>query len=219
MVSTFRNNVQTALRSELPGQQAQYAMAHGFRRPYPEVPSDARQAGVMALFYPVEDQLRLALIERASSNPNDRHGGQIGFPGGKYELKDNDLQQTALRETEEEIGVPASDVEVLGKLTELYIPVSHFQVHPYVGVLDYCPEFRPQWEEVQSVVEVPLGQLFDPARRKTTDLQVRREITLKEVPYFELADRVVWGATAMMLNELITIMETVDLANELLIIE
>jgi 8-oxo-dGTP pyrophosphatase MutT (NUDIX family) len=208
MTDSFRGYLSTALAAKLPGPDAQYAMAHGFRRPYAQAPADARQAGVMALFYPGEQQMELALIKRASSNPNDRHGGQIGFPGGKFEQKDRNLQDTALRETEEEIGVPSQDIEVLGKLTNLFIPVSHFQVHPYVGIIDYRPTFQPQWEEVEAVLEVPVPHLFEAERRKTTHLKVGNGITLKDVPYFDLRDKIVWGATAMMLNELIQVLST-----------
>lgn len=215
MTDSFRDYLNSGLEVDLPGPDAQYAMAHGFRRPYTETPDDARQAGVMALFYPREDQMHLALIERASSNPNDRHGGQIGFPGGKYETSDRDLQDTAVRETEEEIGVAGQDIDVLGKLTNLFIPVSHFQVHPYVGILDYHPTFKPQWEEVQSVLEVPVSHLFDLDRRKTTDLQIGRGINLKDVPYFDFGKKIVWGATAMMLNELIQVLSASKISKEL----
>ncbi|MBR9919890.1 MAG: CoA pyrophosphatase [Bacteroidetes bacterium] len=205
MINKFSNQLHKALQNPLPGVEKQYEMAHAVRNPAYSTPPDARQAGVMALFYPKQEDWHLVLIERTSRNPNDRHGGQVSFPGGKHEPEDQDLRQTALRETEEEIGVGAKDIEVLGKLTELYIPVSHFQVHPYVGLLPYQASFDPQEEEVESILEVPVNHLLDPKRRLTTDLKVRENMILKRVPYFELEDKIVWGATAMMLNELIHI--------------
>ncbi|MCB0621493.1 MAG: CoA pyrophosphatase [Saprospiraceae bacterium] len=194
------------LQSPLPGREAQYRMAHAVRRSHADPPPDARIACVLALLYPQRAGWHLALIERMASNPNDRHGGQISFPGGKQEKDDPSLLFTALRETEEEIGVPAQGVNVLGELTELYIPVSNFIVHPFVGYLDFTPEFQPQPEEVRSIVEVPLSLLQDPTSIQTTDLRLAPNLVLKQVPYYNVGGKVVWGATAMMLSELLEVL-------------
>ena len=193
----------------LPGPDAQYAMSHVLRQREAAVPEDARVACVMCAFYRKDDEWYLPLIKRASKNPNDKHGGQIGLPGGKQEDVDVSLIATALRETEEEIGVPTSAIQVLGGLTSLYIPVSNFQVYPFVGVIDSLPVFVEQVEEVEEVVEVPLRALLDPAARQLTDLRVRSTIVLKEVPYFNVSDRVIWGATAMILGELTEVLHSV----------
>lgn len=183
-------------------------MAHLARRGEFPIPDSARKAGVLAMFYPnAQGEWHLALIERVSHHPGDRHGGQISFPGGRYEEGDGTLMQTALRETREEIGVDTSDVKVLGALTELYIPVSNYLVHPFVGILPYTPVFSPQWSEVQSVVEASLESLLQASTRQITDLQLSTNILLKEVPYFNVSGKVVWGATAMILNELLEVME------------
>ena len=147
----------------------------------------------------------MILIQRVSSNPNDRHGGQIGFPGGKQEESDKSLEMTAIRETEEEIGIKGNDVQVLGNLTELYIPVSNFLVYPYVGYLSYTPEFKRQETEVNLILEVPFAHFLDPSIRQVIDLQVRKNITLKNVPYFNINGKVLWGATAMMMSELVEV--------------
>jgi 8-oxo-dGTP pyrophosphatase MutT (NUDIX family) len=182
-------------------------MAHASRLPEVSIPPNARQAAVLALFYPKDSDWHLVFIERDSSNPNDRHSGQISFPGGKYEAGDGSLANTALREAQEEVGVDAEKIELLGALTDLYIPVSNFQANPYVGFTNETPTFIPQVSEVRSILEVPFPLLQQPEIVQTIDLQLAQNLILKRVPYFNLFGKVVWGATAMMLNELLAIME------------
>ena len=125
-------------------------MAH-FNRPYsPEIPQDAKLACVMLLLYPKDNQTYFVLIERMSTNKNDRHSGQISFPGGKLDQTDLTLLDGALRETEEEVGINRKDIKSIGSLTDLYIDVSNFHVFPFIGTLDYTPKFVPQPTEVQS---------------------------------------------------------------------
>ena len=180
-------------------------MAHVVRRRVDPPPADARHAGVLALFYPKNSDWHIVLIERASSHADDRHSGQVGFPGGKYEEEDQTLDNTALREAEEEVGVDSSQVELLGKLTDLYIPVSNFLVSPYVGFTTQTPQFQPQLSEVRAVLEVPFERLAHPDTRQKTDLSLSQNIILRNVPYFDVQGKIVWGATAMMLNELLEV--------------
>ena len=195
------------LHTPLPGRAAQYRMAHAVRQSSAIPPDDARQAGVMALFFPQADEWQLTLIQRTSHNPQDRPGGQIGFPGGKMEHSDANLQHTELRETEEEIGVAATDIQVLGRLSELYIPVSNFLVHPFVGYLDYAPRFRPQASEVEQVLTVPFRKLASPETRQLTDISISSQLILRDVPHYAVDGHVVWGATAMMISELLAVWE------------
>lgn len=199
----FIHQLEYALSKPLPGPAAQYKMAHTARKDHPPIPEQVREAGVMALFYPKQKEWQLALIQRNNDNPNDRHGGQISFPGGKREKTDHNLADTALRETEEEIGIKHTDINLLGGLSELYIPVSNFRVEPYVGFLDYTPEFRPQPSEVKAILEVPFSLLQNETSRQKTNLRVTPQIELKNVPYFNVNGHIVWGATAMMINELL----------------
>lgn len=207
MQNSFIQAMKDQLRQPLPGQAAQFRMAHVVRQQAVKPPPNARQAGVMALFYPHALNWHLVFIERQPHHGHDRHAGQISFPGGKFEETDASLQQTALRETEEEVGVPADQIKVLGKLTELYIPVSNFQVHPYVGYTGTRPDFVPETEEVSAILEVPFGHLVRPVTRKKTDLHLAANITLKGVPYFDVEGKILWGATAMMVSELIDVAE------------
>lgn len=202
LITTLEEKLQ---RGTLPGREVQYQMAHVIRRRYEPVPAQARKAGVLALFYPKDSDWHIVLIERNSSHPDDRHGGQISFPGGKFEEGDRSLADTALREAHEEVGVDPGTVQLIGELTELYIPVSNFLVKPYVGYTTVTPRFRPQLSEVRAIVETPVELLKRPEARRSTDLQLAENITLRNVPYFDVGGKIVWGATAMMLNELLEV--------------
>ncbi len=207
MRDDFIQRLADHLQQPLPGREIQFKMAHASRLPDLSVPANVRQAAVLALFYPKDKDWHLVFIERDASNPKDRHGGQISFPGGKYEEGDGTLANTALREAQEEVGVDAAKIEILGALTDLYIPVSNFQANPYVGFMAETPVFVPQVTEVRSILEVPFALLQQPEVVQRIDLQLAQNLILKQVPYFNLFGKVVWGATAMMLNELLAIME------------
>ncbi len=200
-------NLKQQLSKELPGRPAQYKMAHAVRLNYPPPPSDAKVACVLNLLYPKNDDWHIVLIERMSTHKDDRHSGQISFPGGGLESSDTSLSAGALREANEEVGVISGDIELLGQLTDIYIPVSNFLVHHFVGKLDYTPEFIPQPSEVKSILEVPLNHLRNPDTIQRKDLKISSNITLKNVPFYNVEDHVVWGATAMMLSEFLTVVE------------
>ncbi|MCB0568618.1 MAG: CoA pyrophosphatase [Phaeodactylibacter sp.] len=203
MDDRFIGRLKEKLQDTLPGIEAQYKMAHVVRRLYEPPPPTAKRAGVLALFYPKARKWHIVLIERSASHPADRHGGQISFPGGKYEESDGTLAVTALREAQEEVNIDPRKVELAGPLTELYIPVSNFLVSPYVGFTASTPEFRPQAHEVRSILEVPFDMLQRSETRQETDLRISEGITLRDVPYFNVFGKVVWGATAMILSELL----------------
>ena len=198
---TLTRHVEERLLAPLPGPEAQYRMAHVHRQAARQVPTDARNAGVMLLLYPGEEEAHTVLIRRQNLRAEDRHKGQIGLPGGKEEPADPSLAHSAIRETEEEVGVPREQIRLVRALTPLYIPVSNYLVHPYVGLAVERPTFVAQPEEVAEILEVPLAHLTDPAIRRQKDLRIDPHITLKRVPYFAVANEVVWGATAMILSE------------------
>ena len=206
MTDNLISNLQHRLSQPLPGRSAQYEMAHAVRQNPPPPPTDAREAGVLALLFPKEKTWHLTLILRQNNNPNDRHGGQVSFPGGKRDQTDADLQATALREAEEEVGIDRNSINILGALSELYIPVSNFKVQPYVGFVDSTPQFVPQPSEVQAILEVPFLHFLDNNTRRVKDLKLYPQLTLRDVPYFAVADQTVWGATAMMISELVAVL-------------
>lgn len=208
----FIDDLRARLAAPLPGRAAQYKMAsfHRLRElgETPTPPPDARVACVMNLLHRNDegDPWRTVLIQR-TANPRDRHSGQISFPGGRWEESDGpDLAAAALRETHEEIGISPVEVEILGRLTDLYIPVSNFVVHPFVGLLLGPPDFSPQPGEVEAVLTPPLDLFRGAGRRKKTTLRLGSGLVLPEVPYFDVDGRVLWGATAMILNEFLEVM-------------
>lgn len=201
------NKLQYVFQQPLPGVEAQARMSHISRYMPPVIPADAKESAVMMLFYPHQSDWHIVLIQRTNNNPNDRHGGQISFPGGRMDASDVDLKATALRETEEEIGIPQEDIRVLGALTNLYIPVSKFKVQPYVGILDYKPDFIPQVSEVEHILSPRFSHLQSNKSLRYKDMSLSSRLTIKDVPYFDVEQRVVWGATAMIISEVLVMLE------------
>jgi 8-oxo-dGTP pyrophosphatase MutT (NUDIX family) len=155
----------------------------------------------MLLIYPKDEQLHTVLIQRASSNQNDKHSGQVSFPGGKLEKNDESMAFCAKRETFEEIGVPIKDIELLGALTPTYIPVSDFHVFPFVGFVSQEPQWKKQQSEVVEILQVPLFHFLEEKNQSETTIVVQG-FTLNNVPYFDVFGKKVWGATAMILSEM-----------------
>lgn len=154
----------------------------------------------MAVFYPNDQHLtHLVLILRKTYR--GIHSNQVGFPGGRVEVYDKNLKHTALRETEEEVGISKDDVRVIKKLTKLYIPPSDFWVHPYVGIIDKTPILKPQESEVEKILEVNLDDFLNEENLIIQKLSTSYASEI-EVPAYMLNGHVVWGATAMMLSEL-----------------
>jgi len=188
------------LQKKLPGEKAHNIMAPSIRNYALKKadPSKARKSGVLLLLYPREEQLNIGLIRRSTGGHN--HSGQMSFPGGKYELSDTSLIHTALRETQEELGIPIEQVKVLGCLTHLFIPVSNFHVAPVVGILPHPPEVIPNPFEVDQFVEIPLNVLFHP--NNISNQEIIKNGYRIQTPYYNALGNKVWGATAMILSEL-----------------
>ncbi len=158
-----------------------------------------RLGGVLMLLYCAADELHLVLTLRPTYD--GVHSGQVSCPGGRHEPPES-LEMTALRETEEEIGVPPARIAILGRLTTLYILPSDYEVHPFVGFHDGGPPtFAPDPREVAAIIETPLARLLDPAARGEEEWELRGLRMM--VPYFLVDGHKVWGATAMMLSELV----------------
>lgn len=204
-VHDFEPSLRAILARGLPGLAGQRALAPRPRRgwkPEDAPPADCRQGGALVLCYPHDGAIHLVLTRRAQGMQN--HAGQISLPGGAVEA-DETVEQGALREAEEEIGVFAAHVRVLGPLTPLHVPVSRFVVHPFVGYVDRRPRFRPDPREVAELLEVPLALLCDPDTCRVETWPSDR-YGATEVPLFEVSGAPVWGATAMILAELLTLL-------------
>lgn len=198
------DQLRVAFERELPGEAAhheflpmrgssQAAIANG--APY------RLSAVAILLFQNNEGNLSTLVTQRQTYQGT--HSGQISFPGGKYEDFDLNLAQTAVRETREEIGLDISNSERIGKLTNVYIPVSQFLVEPHVFIIHEQPsDFQLSPREVNSLHTLDLPELFTPSSIALRDIKQPNGMILKQVPHFVQNDLFIWGATALMLNEL-----------------
>ena len=170
------------------------------RRKLEPVPEDARLSAVLMLLYPHNDSWTIPLMRRTEDGRV--HGGQISLPGGRKDPGDEDFTETALRETEEEFGIDRQQVEVLGALTEIYIPPSRFLVYPRVAVADQRPAFRPDPREVAGIIEVDVRQFLDQSRFGLHQVDVFGGHIIEAPGYTVNEGDLIWGGTAMMLAEL-----------------
>jgi 8-oxo-dGTP pyrophosphatase MutT (NUDIX family) len=199
----FSKNIPKILKEELPSISAQTKMAPNDRvailndRNYQD--NNPKKAAIMMLFYPKNTVTHLVLIVR-NSYPGV-HSSQIAFPGGKVENFDANLEETALRETHEEIGIPPNKIKVIRPLTEIYIPPSNFLVYPFLGFSNHELDFTLQKEEVAAIIELPITKFMDDSIivSKLMNTSYSKNI---EVPCFKVDDHYIWGATAMMMSEL-----------------
>lgn len=198
-------NISSKLKKiKLPGEDAHVKLAPMLRlEELKNIDPESKKpnyAAVMAVFYPgPKSETKFVLILRKTYK--GVHSNQVGFPGGRVEKEDADLAFTALRETEEEVGIPREHVEVLRQLTRLYIPPSNFWVQPFIGIMHKTPALIPQEEEVESILEVDIDDFLSDSclTKETLSTSYAEKI---EVPAFLLNGHVVWGATAMMLSEM-----------------
>lgn len=197
------------LRQPLPGLNVQKEMS-AFSRGKTGIDfnfgGDPKESSVLIVLFESEGEFFFPLIQRPLYT--GVHSGQIGLPGGKVEEHDIDRIGTALRETEEEIGVKADDVRVLGKMTELYVQASHYNVMPVIGYLPYRPDYIPDPEEVSRVIDGKASDLISSEKRKVKELLIRDKYKIM-APYFDIKNEIVWGATAMILSEFSAILKEI----------
>jgi 8-oxo-dGTP pyrophosphatase MutT (NUDIX family) len=194
----------------LPGEQAHQKMSPpertGIMKNIDLQAKDPKQAAVMMLFYPRNEKTQLILIIR-NSYPGV-HSAQIAFPGGKVETYDDSLTDTALRETEEEVGIISSQITIVRAFSSVYIPPSNFMAHPFLGYSTEELIFRPDPSEVAGIIELPLEHLLDEANAVIEKMATSYSDAIN-VPAFIINEHRVWGATAMMLSELKDVLKRV----------
>jgi 8-oxo-dGTP pyrophosphatase MutT (NUDIX family) len=201
----FRDNLRAEILKGLPGTDVQWQMASSDRmiRNFPRIPGpDARPASVLILLYPQQGSVYTVFMQRPEYE--GVHGGQISFPGGKQEPADSDAVQTALREAMEETGINPELLSVTGTLTPLFIPVSNMIVTPVVAWTDSKPVFSHQEEEVVFLFEADIRRFYDPSIIRIRKMKIHSE--LLDVKYFDYDGHVIWGATAMIMHELLVIL-------------
>lgn len=200
--NSFLTQIYKLQKLPLGGQESQFKMAPELRKQFSlkEIQNKKpRESAVLALFYPdVHNNTKILLTLR--SNYKGVHAAQISFPGGKKDKNDIGLVHTALRETEEEIGVDKNNVTIIRELSKTYIPPSNFWVHPFVGYLGKTPSFTINYE-VESLIEVLVSDLIDDSFLSTKNLTTSYMKNI-DVPCFKLNGYIVWGATAMILSEI-----------------
>lgn len=202
--NTFVDDLRQKFTAPLPGESAHAKMLAKSNLRLTVKPNRRTQkSAVLVLFYPYKGEVHLPLILRPAYD--GVHSGQMAFPGGRYEQTDEDLIRTAKREAQEEIGLRLTDVEIVGSLSELFIPPSNFFVLPVVGYLPYRPDFFPDPREVEKVVEVPLKEIQDDSIIGISEMIVRNTTVL--APHYQIRDHQVWGATAMMISELLAVLD------------
>ena len=199
----FLQHVPNLIPVELPAEKAHVKMAPlervALMKNLDLSEKKPRIAAVMMLFYPKNGKTHLVLIVR---NAYDGvHSSQIAFPGGKYEISDADFQETALRETHEEVGISSEKIEIIKQFTPMYIPPSNFLVHPFLGISSQELSFYPDIREVADIIELPLSVFLNDEIIIEATLSTSYAANIS-VPAFNIQNHVVWGATAMILSEL-----------------
>ena len=198
----FKKNIDFIKSKDLGGLEAHFKLAPQLRLKYNQEKIEAnnpRKAAVLSLFYPnSKNETCFLLTQRASYKGT--HSAQISFPGGKIEKSDTNLQETALRETFEEVGIYQNSVKIIRELTDVYIPPSNFLATPFMAFTDKNPDFKINFE-VKSTIEVLLSDLLNDKNISSINMTTSYMKNI-EVPCFKLNDVIVWGATAMMLAEI-----------------
>lgn len=202
---------QSLIRDSLPGQNAHFKMAHAVRRAdvTPD-PNEVKNAAVLIIMFEKSPgDWHIVFIRRGSGHERDKHGGQVAFPGGKAEPGDRDLMYTALREAEEETAIDLTTLDVLGELTPMYITVSKFLVHPFIAYAYKVPELTRQESEVEEILELALADFKNESAVTETRINLGNGIVLNHVPAFHVQGNIIWGATAMIMSELLEVLDRV----------
>lgn len=210
MTGDLYSNIIQKFKKGLPAGEAHKKMSPVDYGHYKMPRGDYKEAGVVLLVYPKNGLWHVLFIRRTSHHPEDKHAGQISFPGGRRESADLDMLDCAKRELLEEVGVAESEYRLIGSLSPIYVYVSNFLVFPYAVMCQTKPDFKPQESEVAGIIEYPLSKFLGFSNRKIKDLKVRNS-TIKDMPYFDLDGQVLWGATAMIMSEFVYLLDDISI--------
>ena len=195
-------DIRKHLTYRLPGEDAHLPMSPNGRGKSSEAikkSNNYRESAVALIIYENQNELKGILTER--SPYRGMHSGEVCLPGGKMEEFDEDLKQTAIRESTEEIGLKYEHFELLGELTPVFIPVSNFSIQPFVFHYTEQPVFIKNIREVAEIFSFPIRQLFEEDIIKKKRIELSGKRVLDDIPYFDINNKVVWGATALILHE------------------
>lgn len=205
MYSSILTYLRLTLSGELPGLEAHHKMLPPGRRlkSYDHELSSVKPSSVLLLLFPEGDQLYICLTKRPSTMTF--HPGQISFPGGKVEKEDHSAEMTALREAREEVGIDPSAIEILGKMSDLYVEVSKFSIQPFLAWANKKPEFMLNASEVEGLILFPLSDFV--ANETIFETELDTVTGPLRIKYYPFNGEIIWGATAMILSELIEILK------------
>jgi 8-oxo-dGTP pyrophosphatase MutT (NUDIX family) len=205
----FTNQITELKKIELGGLEAQFKLAPKLRLKYDKQKIQAnnpKKAAVLALFYPnKKNKTSILLTQRASYKGT--HSAQISFPGGKVEKTDKNLQETALREAFEEVGIHKDDVTVIREMTDVYIPPSNFLATPFIAYANAEPKYLIN-HEVDSIIEITVNDLLSESSITSITMNTSYMDNI-DVPAFSINNKIIWGATGMMLSEIKDLLKTI----------
>lgn len=201
--NNFIKQLENALLLPLPGETAQLKMSPRYIKSFKHI-ENTILASVLILLYPIKNEPWTVFIKRAEYH--GAHSGQISLPGGKYETSDINLEQTALRETSEELGVNRDHVRVIGKLSPLHIPVSQFNVQPFIGVSSIRPVWNPDPNEVTYLIETSIKELTNHSNIKNEIWNIHG--ISRDIAFYHIKNEKIWGATAMIISEFLEIINS-----------
>ena len=205
------DKIKALLSKPLPGLQSHLKMAPPTRKAELEAAEEAvpfaKKSAVMILLFHVHDKLKVVFIRR--SFYVGIHAGQMAFPGGRFEESDVTVEETAFREIEEEIGVTRDKIELLGRISDIYVPPSNFLISVFVGYLSEKPFYKPDEREVAEVIEVDFEDFLKPENIAVKDFHVPSANHAVTAPYYQTTHCDIWGASAMVVSELVDMLQNV----------
>lgn len=199
--------IKQKLNRDLPGLSSHLKMApanriHELKNSEMQIKT-AKKSAVMILLYPHNNQLKVVFIRR--SFYVGIHAGQIAFPGGRYEEFDIEIKNTALREIEEEIGIHSDNIEVIGRISDIYVPPSNFLISVFVGYLNGKPQYKIDEREVNEIIEIDLSEFFQENLVDNKEFVVPSSSISVLAPYYKVGNIELWGASAMVMSEFLDI--------------